>query len=68
VSFPIRTFRASLAHRLFARLNVARQRTRSRTEPYGAIVAWGSKAHATTVAVYQENEMPPPEVRVQRLR
>lgn len=68
VSFDIRTFRASLARRLFARLNAARQRPRSRTEPYGAIVAWGSKAHATTVAVYQENEMPAPEVRVQRLR
>jgi hypothetical protein len=68
VSFDMRTFRASLARRLFARLNVARQGARSRTEPYGAIVAWGSKTHATTVAVYQENEMPPPEIRVQRLR
>ena len=68
VSFDIRTFRASLARRLFARLSVVRERTRRKTEPYGAIVAWGSKAHAPTVAVYQENEMPPPEIRVQRLR
>ena len=68
VSFEVRTFRASLARRLFVRLNIARQGNRDRTEPYGSIVVWGSKTHATTVAVYQGNEMPPPEIRVERLR
>ena len=67
VSFDVRTIRASLVSRLFARIN-AGKRSGGRTTPYGAIVAWGSKAHATTVAVYQGNEMPQQEIRVQRLR
>lgn len=69
VSFGLRSFRASLARRLFARIsNIAKSGKRGRTDPYGAIVVWGSKAHATTVAVYQGQETPPPEIRVQRLR
>ena len=66
VSFGLRSIRASLARRLFARINVGSDR--GRKDPYGAIVAWGSKAHSTTVAVYQVNEMPQPEIRMQRLR
>jgi hypothetical protein len=68
VSFDRRTFRASLVRRLFARLSVARKGNRDRTEPYGAIVAWGSKTHETSVAVYQGTDIPPAEIRVQRLR
>jgi hypothetical protein len=67
VSFGLRSIRASLARRLFARTrNIARQG--GRTDPYGAVVVWGSKVHETTVAVYQGQEMPQPEIRVQRLR
>ena len=68
VSFALRSIRASLAGRLFARIGkIARQGDRGRTDPYGAVVVWGSK-DATTVAVYQEKEIPQPEIRVQRLR
>ena len=68
VSFGLRSIRASLARRLFARINIARPGGEGRTDPYGAIVVWGSKAHATTVAVYQGEEAPQAEIRVQRLR
>jgi len=69
VSFDLRSIRASLAGRLFARISkIARQGDRGRTDPYGAVVVWGSKDHATTVAVYQEKEIPQAEIRVQRLR
>lgn len=69
VSFGLRSFRASLARRLLARIsNIARHGDRGRTDPYGAVVVWGSKGHATTVAVYQGKEMPQPEINVQRLR
>ena len=67
VKFELRSFRASLTRRFFARLNAGR-RVGGRLTPYGAIVAWGSKAHETTVAVYQFSETPPTEIRVQRLR
>jgi hypothetical protein len=69
VSFALRSIRASVAGRLFARIGkIARQGDRGRTDPYGSVVVWGSKDHATTVAVYQEQEIPQPEIRVQRLR
>lgn len=64
--FDPRTIRASLARRLFAR--VTKPGDRAQTVPYGAIVVWGSKEHATTVAVYSGTEAPQPEIRVQRLR
>ncbi len=69
VSFDLRSIRASLASRLFARISkIGRQGNRGRTEPYGAVVVWGSKDYETTVAVHQEDEIPPTEIRVQRLR
>lgn len=69
VSFALRSIRASVAGRLFARISkIAQPGGRGRTDPYGAVVVWGSKDHATTVAVYQEQETPQPEIRVQRLR
>ena len=68
VSFDVRNIRASLVRRLFARINIATADVRARTDPYGAVVSWGSKAHATSVAVYQGSDMPPPEIRMQRLR
>ena len=69
VSFGVRSIRASPAHRLLARLSIfARQGSHGRIDPYGAVVVWGSKAHETTVAVYREDEMPPSEIRVHRLR
>jgi hypothetical protein len=66
VSFGIRRFRASLGRRVLTRINPLSQG--GRRDPYGAVVIWGSKAHATTVAVYQGNKMPPSEVRVERVR
>jgi len=67
VSFGVRDIRASLVRRLVARMgNFAKQG--ARTDPYGAIVVWGSKDHATTVAVYQGDDFPQSEIRVQRLR
>lgn len=68
VSFDLRSIRASAARRLFARIGIAMRSDQGRTDPYGAIVVWGSKAHATTVAVYPGKDMPQPEIRVQRLR
>jgi len=68
VSFPLRNIRASLARRFFARIHIPGQGDQRRTDPYGAVVVWGSKTHATNVAVYKENETPPPEIRMQRLR
>jgi hypothetical protein len=69
VVFALRSIRASLASRLFARISkITGKGDRGRTDAYGAVVVWGSKDHATTVAVYQEKELPPPEIRVQRLR
>jgi hypothetical protein len=68
VSFGLRSIRASVARRLLARINISTQGKRGRTDPYGAIVVWGSKSHATTVAVYEGKEMPQQEIRVQRLR
>jgi len=64
-SFGPRNIRASLARRLFARIT---KPSGGQTVPYGAVVVWGSKEHATTVAVYSGTEPPQPEVRVQRLR
>jgi hypothetical protein len=69
VSFALRSIRASMARRVFARISkIAQHGDRGRTDPYGAVVVWGSKNHATTVAVYQEKEIPQPEIEVQRLR
>jgi hypothetical protein len=69
VSFAPRNIRGSLAGRLFSRIsNVDRQRAQGRADRYGAIVVWGRKSYATTVAVYQGEETPQPEIRVQRLR
>jgi hypothetical protein len=67
VSFNLRSTRASLVRRLYARMNIGGREKGERLVPYAAIVAWGSKAHATTVAVYQGSEIPPAEIRVQRL-
>ncbi len=62
-TFDTRTLRANLARRLFAKITRPRNRA---TVPYGAIVVWGSKDHETTVAVYRGEELPPPEIQVQR--
>ena len=68
VSFDLRSIRASVARRLFARINFPARNNRGRTDPYGAIVVWGRRSHATTVAVYEGKGMPQPEIRVTRLR
>ena len=68
VTFGLRNIRASLARRLFARISNVRQSDRRRTDPYAAIVVWGSKAYETNVAVYQGKDMPQPEIRIKRLR
>jgi hypothetical protein len=67
-SFGVRTIRASITRRLFARISKFGSRDdRGRSLPYGAVVVWGKKNYETTVAVYQ-GETPPAELRVQRLR
>jgi hypothetical protein len=69
VSFGLRSIRASLARRLIAWIsNIAIHANQGRRDPYSAIVVWGSKGHATTVAVYSGKEMPQAEIQVQRLR
>lgn len=69
VSFGLRSIRASVARRLFARIRkFGSHDARGRTDRYGAVVVWGNKSYETTVAVYQEEQMPQPEIRVQRLR
>jgi len=69
VSFPLRSIRASVTRRILAWLGrLTQPADRGRTDPYGAVVVWGSKFHLTTVAVYQQNEMPQPQIRVQRLQ
>jgi hypothetical protein len=66
-SFGVRNIRASLIRRLFAR-TFSFARSSVRTDPYGAVVVWGSKAHETTVAVYPGEGQPQPEIGVRRLR
>jgi len=69
VSFGARTIRASLLRRLFAQIGKFRNyNNRGRPIHYGAVVVWGSKSYETTVAVHPEEGIPPPEIRVQRLR
>lgn len=69
VSFGLRSIRASLARRLFARISrPGRRDAQGRADRYGAAVVWGNKSYETTVAVYQGEELPQAEIRVQRLR
>lgn len=69
VGFPARSIRASLLRRLLARVGkIGSQGDRSRTDPYGSVVVWGSKDHATTVAVYPEGGIPQPEIIVHSFR
>ena len=69
VGFGPRSIRASLARRLFARITkIGSHDDRGRIDRYGAVVVWGNKGYETTVAVYREEEMPQPEIRVRRLR
>jgi hypothetical protein len=67
VSFDRRNIRASIAGRLFARITKSGGHdARTHAVRYGAVVVWGSKSYETTVAVYQEGEIPQPEIRVRR--
>jgi hypothetical protein len=69
VGFPARSIRASVLGRLLARIGkIGSQGDPGRTDPYGSVVVWGSKDHATTVAVNPEGELPQTEITVQRLR
>ena len=69
VSFGLRSIRASVARRLFARISrPGRRDAQGRGDRYGAAVVWGNKGYQTTVAVYQGEDIPQPEIRVQRLR
>jgi hypothetical protein len=69
VGFPARTIRASLLGRLVARIGkLGSHGVQGRIDPYGSVVVWGSKNHATTVAVHPEGELPQAEIRVQRLK
>ena len=68
VGFGLRSIRASVARRLFARLSkFGSNDAQGRIDRYGAVVVWGSKSYETTVAVYREEDSPA-EIRVQRLR
>ena len=69
VSFPERTMRSSLLNRLLTRVH--RRATEGRdakVEPAASVVAWGSKNHQTTVAVYRIGELPQSEIVVRTLR
>lgn len=69
VGFPARSIRAGLVSRLLARMKkLTRSGNQARTDPYAAIVIWGSRDHQTTVSVHQGEGLPPPEVVVQRVR
>ena len=69
VSFDERSIRASVVHRLFARISkFGNYNNRGRPIRYGAVVVWGSKNYETTVAVYPGEGAPQPEVFVKRLR
>ena len=68
VSFDARNIRANIVRRLFARISkFGNYNTQGRPIRYGAAVVWGSKGHETTVAMYQGEGTPQPEIRVQRL-
>jgi hypothetical protein len=68
VSFNARSIRASVARRLLGRIGrFGNYDNRGRPVRYGAVVVWGSKDHETTVAVYQGEGTPQPEISVQRL-
>ena len=69
VNFGVRSIRASAVRRLFARIRkIGSHDDRGRIGRYGAVVVWGNKGYETTVAVCREEEAPPPEIRVRRLR
>ena len=69
VNFGVRTIRASLVRRLFARIGkFGSHQPQGRAVRYGAVVVWGNKSYETTVAVYQGEGLPQSEIRVQRSR
>lgn len=69
VGFPARSIRSSVLGRLVARIGkIGSQGDPGRTDRYGSVVVWGSKDHATTVAVHPEGKLPLAEITVQRLR
>ena len=67
VSFGARTIRASVTRRLLARTSKFGSNDSRGAVRYGAVVVWGKKEYETTVAVYQ-GDVPPADLRVQRLR
>jgi hypothetical protein len=63
VSFPERTIRASLLRKLQATLNrLGKTGAEARSEPYAAVVVWGSQLHETAVAVYHKEQGPQAEI------
>ena len=67
VSFGARSIRASVTRRLLARISKFGSNDPRGAVRYGAVVVWGKKEYETTVAVYQ-GDVPPADIRVQRLR
>ncbi|MEP6569891.1 MAG: hypothetical protein ABJC10_08965 [Acidobacteriota bacterium] len=68
VSFDPRKVRASVVRRLLARISkFGSHDAQGRAVCYGAVVVWGKKDYETTVALYQ-GDVPPAEIRVQRMR
>ncbi|MGH9969635.1 MAG: hypothetical protein ACREBG_17825 [Pyrinomonadaceae bacterium] len=69
VGFPPRSIRAGLVSRLLARISkLTKAGNQSRTDPYAAIVIWGSKDHQTTVSVHTGEGLPPAQIVAQRVR
>ena len=69
VNFPDRTIRAGLLRRLLATVGrLTKEGTHAKRQSYASVVVWGSKDHSTTVAVYQDNQMPPAEIIAHSLR
>jgi hypothetical protein len=68
VNFPARTIRASLLHRMMARINKAAGGSgQARVDASASVVLWGSKKYQTTVAIYSEPNPPQSEISVRSL-
>lgn len=69
VSFPVRNIRASLLRRGIATIDrIKNDGWRARRSPAASVVVWGNKDYATTVAVYNPNDLPQSHIIVPSVR
>ncbi len=63
VNFPDRTIRAGLLRRFVATVaSFAREGSHAKRYTHASVVVWGSRDHSTTVAVYNQEQLPPSEI------